>query len=575
MEPDANRIRPRFRSTPEQGTSNESDRGEPKCQPCSRTNKLSVASVYCRTCKQYQCLVCTDCHSFIPSLCNHDVIPADEASLETEVEFDGLDKCSEHEESVRFLCGNHDLLLCNDCVISEHRYCDKLISIKKIATSGTENIDDLELNLKKLEDNANQLLSYFGSVTSSIESQINHNQEEFDTMTVRLLNILKTLKQSNEKKISCIQQDLGDDIDISQGKIETVLRSAQDALCVLDDVEKNGTPVEKYICLHHLRRHGIPELLNVLKDEHAKMYDTVLKMYVRKELSSFLGVDANSVKVELRKPYDYTLQLQISKLFRKSDDDKKRPAFRGLALLPDDRIVLIDKLNFKCFIVNKNFEKQGNGMKFKARPLLVTVLSDTSIAISFLNNEIHLLNVTSKSKLILALILHTSVACYSVSMMNEDTLIYSTLNDIRAVRKINLSGHESDFDNIPFTGKKYQVHECQCTFVRRTKTLVLSDREDSVVYMYNINTENCIVVKDKRLMIPTGVCEGPDASVLVCSSGTNSVVRISSTGQILSVWLMEMATPFVVSAVLDKNLLVLLSWITPENVELYKMVKET
>ncbi|XP_060582190.1 uncharacterized protein LOC132738646, partial [Ruditapes philippinarum] len=73
-----------------------------------------------------------------------------------------------------------------------------------------------------------------------------------------------------------------------------------------------------------------------------------------------------------------------------------------------------------------------------------------------------------------------------------------------------------------------------CTYSKNSDTLVLTDRCKLVVYIYDIKTDTRVVVKDDQVKEPRGVAVGPFDALFVCSHGTDSIVQISQTGQILS-----------------------------------------
>jgi hypothetical protein len=64
--------------------------------------------------------------------------------------------------------------------------------------------------------------------------------------------------------------------------------------------------------------------------------------------------------------------------------------------------------------------------------------------------------------------------------------------------------------------------------------VLLTDRGDHTVYIYNIRTDTRVVVKDDQIQEPRDAAVGPSDTILVCCRKTNSIARISQTGQKLS-----------------------------------------
>lgn len=211
------------------------------CQPCLQKNKTVAASLYCKQCRQYQCSNCSACHTFIPVLSGHEVVSVKNASPEKKVDLKNMDKCSDHNEDVRFLCEDHDLLCCKSCAILEHRQCGKVSDIKKVANSSSENFDDIKNRLVEIQQKAEALLKHYGDVRSSTENGIVHIYDRFNTMSEKVSHILKTSKDELEKKKSEIFGKVED----SRRKTDEAKKSTQETLRVLGNVKRNSTSVEK------------------------------------------------------------------------------------------------------------------------------------------------------------------------------------------------------------------------------------------------------------------------------------------------------------------------------------------
>jgi len=93
-------------------------------------------------------------------------------------------------------------------------------------------------------------------------------------------------------------------------------------------------------------------------------------------------------------------------------------------------------------------------------------------------------------------------------------------------------------------------------YVRNTDKLILTDRNDHAVFMYD-NTDTCVtqtVVKDGRIKEPKGVCAGPGDSIFVCSKGSNSLVQVATlSGRVLGSHKVDMMFPYTVCISQDKK----------------------
>jgi DNA-binding beta-propeller fold protein YncE len=122
----------------------------------------------------------------------------------------------------------------------------------------------------------------------------------------------------------------------------------------------------------------------------------------------------------------------------------------------------------------------------------------------------------------------------SVSVMDDESMLVGTIDDTRPVRVISLQGEERHLD-VSFPAKKYPVRHSACTYLRNCDKVVITDRYDHAVFIYDVATNTSIEIRDKKVMMePRGVAVGPDDTIFVCSSKTNTLIEISHTGEILA-----------------------------------------
>jgi len=177
-------------------------------------------------------------------------------------------------------------------------------------------------------------------------------------------------------------------------------------------------------------------------------------------------------------------------------------------------------------------------------PLSLVVVSEEDIAITFGGeNVIKCLTVSTTNHITVTNIIRTSVPYNTISLMNDTTFLVNTIEDRRPLRTMTMSGEEKDFDNL--SQKAYGFSDNNSAYVHNNDTLVLTDKSNHTVYMYD-NKETCIVrtmVKDERIEIPRGVCVGPSGSIFVCSQDTNSLVQVSASGRVLCSHTLDMKYP--------------------------------
>jgi len=131
--------------------------------------------------------------------------------------------------------------------------------------------------------------------------------------------------------------------------------------------------------------------------------------------------------------------------------------------------------------------------------------------------------------------------------MHDDKFLVSTVDHPRAVRTITLQGQEGDVHHAGLPDKVYNVGESMCTYVGTHKTVVFTDKLANRVYMCNIESGRCQIVRSDKIKKPCGACPGKHGTVFVCSKDTDTLVKLSSQGDILMSHDVGMFNPYAVS----------------------------
>ena len=229
---------------------------------------------------------------------------------------------------------------------------------------------------------------------------------------------------------------------------------------------------------------------------------------------------------------------------KQCDGDVKEPLYTGMDFLSDGRLVVVDNMNWKVYVMDENLQKLGM-YKFSGYRYDVAVVSGEEVAVTSGHSEvIDFLHISKTNHITLTRTITTTAQYYSICLMNDTTFLVSTYNDKRPLRMITLTGEEKDFDNLP--EKQYNIGYSKSTYIRDRDIMVLTDRLDNTVYMYDNKKGRCelrCAVKDELIKEPTGVCQGPNNSVLVCSEDTNSLVQVSVSGRVIGSHKLDMCYP--------------------------------
>jgi len=162
------------------------------------------------------------------------------------------------------------------------------------------------------------------------------------------------------------------------------------------------------------------------------------------------------------------------------------------------------------------------------------------------NRSIALMSVSRTNNICLVRTLTTSFDCFTISPMDEEMFLVSTLDHPHPVRTITVHGKEGDVQHAGLPDKTHKLEWNMCTYVAEHKTLVLTDKEDNKVYLCNTESGRCETVQCDQIKAPKGACPGNQGTVFVASMKTHSIVELSVQGEVLASTDVGMKYPYAV-----------------------------
>ncbi|KAK3593024.1 hypothetical protein CHS0354_005388 [Potamilus streckersoni] len=152
------------------------------CHPCLTERKELPSVAYCKTCTEYLCRDCYNCHTKFRATKDHTITKESmHESHILEMSFN-MYLCSEHQEQHAYFCSDHTEFCCWKCAIQHHRKCDNLSSIEDLpkdfkdgqnAGMTVENLEALNKMFHKLLENRKNHLDSIDQQKTEIKSEIN------------------------------------------------------------------------------------------------------------------------------------------------------------------------------------------------------------------------------------------------------------------------------------------------------------------------------------------------------------------------------------------------------------------
>ncbi|XP_052214869.1 uncharacterized protein LOC127833573 isoform X2 [Dreissena polymorpha] len=543
------------------------------CEPCMKTNVSKTATVFCNNCNEYLCDTCKNPHTvYKPG--RHDIVNIqDRKSVPVGVDMKGMDICPEHGKEIEFSCKDHSKLCCSKCVLI-HRKCDHVEEIASASEQERPKLQALQQSMIKLQSEAEAIIADCKQSETCLNESIANISSEVDKMRDRIVQLFEEAKK---KLITDATQFKSSEVQRIRINSEASLKVFEEMYKVLPiccAVLEHGTPCQQYLCSKIIQEKN--NTWQSIINEHRNLkISTKVTVSFPRELSSLLEMGNKFIKLKCclsSQSMPVTLELLVSVKLPKAKDDEKEPFLTGLDFLPDGRLVVVDNKNYTFIILNERLQKLGTPYKFKTPPKDVVYLPINELAVTC-REIVCFLSVSSDNVTVLTREINTSFYVHSIDYMSPSNMVVSTYDDPRPVRMISVDGVESEFYNVKFPeDKTYKKDQSMCMYVQSLNMLVLTDRFANTVHIYDTVKGTSRAVTDENIQQPRGACVGPGDTVLVCSTNKNSIVHLSSDGNILGTYPVDMTYPL--SICVSKNgtrLAVSNSFIGKTKLQLYKI----
>ncbi|KAL4216711.1 hypothetical protein ACF0H5_024434 [Mactra antiquata] len=529
------------------------------CQPCSKKSANRAADIFCTTCREFQCEDCSKIHTIYAFMSDHKLVSvADGQTHVSSIDCDDIDvniyRCTKHNRHFEFYCQEDDALFCSKCAVTSHKKCENIVDIQSM--DGHSGCDKLKNELVAAINSTNQVTELLEDADSSLSDDIRALSDKLKDMKVRFIQIFDDFTNEILTHASVYSKSTKDDLAKKKVKCETQIQSMKKTVRTLDSIMSTGTPAEQFIT----ERRMLDDVHNAVKDStsiHEELsridihclFDDQVKKFKSKLESEF---NSESFNIIYSLPSPCKLEFVRSIELKATSDNLEEPLYSGLSFLPDNRLVAIDNLNHKCLIYDVNLNVK-NSYKLPFIPLCVAAVSDDEIVVTS-GYTLGILNVSKTNKLTVKRTCEMNASYYSISMMNNDNFVVSTVDHIKPFRIVSISGDESEF-NIKTSSKKYPRDTNYCTFICDREILVQTDTDEDKIYIYNIESGENVTVSDKLVKSPCGVAVGPYDHVFVGSNSTKCLVEITPGGRVLSSHQVDMWYPRYIAISKDKKLL--------------------
>lgn len=517
------------------------------CKVCKKKKLRSTASKYCIQCKKEFCDDCEKIHSIFDHFESHIMVDiGDKSTLQTIPP--ALDQCIVHGKPIEFYCVDENKLCCSSCAIGKHRKCSEVTEIVDMAEKQTGEIEQPMMSqMRELTSRASKVNRFFENRETNMDIQIQAIDKKLVDEHDKIIDMLKLSRAKILADAAHVKDTANSKYKLHRDQCDDLTSSVEESVRHLTVVRKHGTPSQLFIALHkqeiqlakYLRRSE--EQFADLKyvDIFAESEDVIRRFVKAQSLWKLETYELEKNVDEISDYWKIKLELVASVDVKAQHEDEKIPLYTGMEFFSDGRLIVIDSWNCKCLLMNEQLETLAS-YKHTTHIYGVASVTDTGILLTGVNTLeqlkldgdefIHEGSIQIKSRAL------------SVSKLDNEQLVIGTFDSKQPVKIACKTGEEKYFE-LKFPAKDWKIDDSRCAYDTETKKLVVTDKLEHKVYIYDAQNNTEVIIDDDRIREPRGVAFGPFQCIFVCSSGIGCIVQLSMFGEILDTHVLGMEFP--------------------------------
>ncbi|XP_060569257.1 uncharacterized protein LOC132727706 [Ruditapes philippinarum] len=500
------------------------------CQPCSSEGESFEADGFCQNCQEYLCKTCIKYHRKVTVSKHHTVL--DKGNMPTNVEQHTFKQictltCDKHKlEIIKYFCKEHDTSGCENCMVIGHKTC-KVEFIPDIADEFT-NGEEYKAILAKLE----KLQAKVDSKIMATEKSKKACAEEF----VFAIQEIKRFRKEIEDYLSKMEQSILKECERLTKENEKSIIENEDFLKTikyeLDDIAECFTSHSKKTAdlfveakqtearLSQLEQ-DMKQNVNTVFTEHMFVCNSNLDAMVSEswalgKLSSHTSCynPSKECSIAVFKPV-FSSEINVH-----SNADKNNAIVSNMLPLSSDTFLCVDNRNKSALMLDMKQKCISSRIILKCMPWDITLVATNQIAVTLPHLEqIHLISIIDE-KLTPFREIKVSGECRGIAHY-QNTLVVSFV-DPPKLQILTLDGvvvRNITAATLGWPGC-VEVNVCGSSFF-------VSDYRKSSLMKFSFDGKLLATYQDESFQDPRSftVCE--DGSVLVCSSGNNTLHLVS------------------------------------------------
>ena len=526
---------------------------DPWCEPCLEETKVKVDAVgYCPECNSHLCLSCQEFHKKWPTLQNHRLLRGSRMPKSHADKPIKYPSCSSHAGNLTdHYCPHHSIMVCNDCIKTDHQSCETLpipdvckemdsedvkrfkgvandIKQNVFITKATlqKNIADIESQkkamIKRAESEREKLISKANDMFEETVSNINAICNKTTLEIIEQTEILSDETHQLDEIIDTIDKKTIADIDTNIFvQIQNIVASIKECKQEIEDT------------IHQLH---VTELSFALHEEVVRFYEEA-NLGSIKETVKPVGKMKDVPDIAFPQPKEKTHRsaMDVSKIRPKktsvfnvkTTEDKEKCIINCMTITGNDTLLIADGSNktVKFFRVDNTLLTT-----FKVSEIVygLAVIDDSEAVASTADNKLHFLDISALPSVAIRKSISLAYTATRLSICSDSIIVVCQFTNPASLKRIDRNGIEiwsilTGLDNqqLHVFEKPYDV---QMTTFNGTKAVIVTDWEKKTLTVVDASNATVLNITDLKDKTPHGLTVDDLGNIFICCKRNREIL---------------------------------------------------
>ena len=515
-----------------------------QCEPCQKITESKPAAHWCLECAEALCDACAKHHQVLKATDSHALVNVnDSKNVRALTIHEEIIKCFLHiGKFIEMYCVDHNKLVCSECVTNDHKGCQNLITIDKVAGEIRKSLEAHKL-LDKLKENMEE--------SECIVVDRKRNIDKLEANKSKVLEQVRQVKAEVNKVLDELEQMFSDDLDATHEievglledqihRCELLQKAIKSSTGVLNAAIKHGTDNELFVVAHKMEKE-LRRYETVLEKEANVTYEVDYKLDVNYEIEHILlaldeiGVLRVHKDPSIVSPFVKKNARLLTHFEATSTMDERCAELTGGTFLQEERLILVDNANEKL----KLFTLEGDllsELELSSRPWDITCIPGGMAAVTLPEEKKILVVVATSGDCITPVEQFTTIGkCYGIAYSyytKELVVACDTPCDGQAtVKVVSLLGQEIRDLRFDSNGDVMLTRPNYLATNPFNADVYVSDESNNSVTGITMKGEFRFKYSESYLKLPTGIAADNHGCVYVCGNGSCDIHQLSRDGK--------------------------------------------